>query len=160
MKYLIMNYEGELLSIVTNYKNSWFQSQSTAVNKMQVVTQKYKILADALVEEYKESTPSEVNRFILETAELQFNYVSDISNYYASQAVEAMKLCWDKEMKYMLVKTKVLEEIENKVEIEVNQIMKEVVNAKENGDEIDMKSLYNEILALREEVQELKNQIK
>ena len=136
---IITSLETRLAQVLSDYLYSWFMSSNTALSKMQMVVKAFKNRADDLVNEYKYKSPAESNRFVLELAEIQYKYAERVVS--TSVVTNAMRECFNNEMKYLLAKKKV---------VEINKNMTEETNCKEikktcKKPEDKTKELLNEI---------------
>ena len=136
---ILASLETRLAQVLSDYLYSWFMSSNTALSKMQIVVKAFKNRADDLVNEYKYKSPDESNRFVLELAEIQYKYAEQVVS--TSAVINSVKQCFDNEMKYILVKKKV---------VEINNHMTEETNCKEikktcKKSEDKTKELLNEI---------------
>lgn len=163
---ILNGFESSLATIASDFMGRLFKSKISSLKQMQIVVETHTERCDKLVEQLKYKFPAEVNRFMIKLVDIQFTYTGYIVG--ESMVKSALKEA-SKELYGRLIKKSEYENIEE-IKIKKNNIHEKADKTTEvtiniNEPQIDKKSktemelVLEELKALREEVQELKNQI-
>lgn len=163
---ILNGFESSLATIASDFTGRLFKSKISSLKQMQIVVETHIERCNKLLEQIKYECPAEANRFVIKLVDIQFTYAGYIVG--ESTVKSALKEA-SKELYGRLIKKSEYENVEE-IKIEKNIIHEKADKTTEvtiniSEPQIDKKSktemelVLEELKALREEVQELKNQI-